>query len=77
MSGESRESGFQVRLAATGASDGVLVAADQLLEFSSTVVTDIFVNWHVRWLPQGAFFLILAHWGGRKVKVVIGGLDAL
>ena len=45
-----------MRLAATGACDGILVAADQLLEFGTTVVTDIFVNWHVLRAPAGAFY---------------------
>ena len=29
--------------------------ADQLLEFGTTVVTDVFVNRHFRWAPASAF----------------------
>src|SRR5579862_4133922 len=57
MGGESRKSGLQVRLATTGARDRLLIAADQLLEFGSTVVTDIFVNWHRRLAPEIVRFL--------------------
>ena len=48
-----------MRFAAVGASDGISIS-NQLFEFRSAIVTDIFVNRHFRWLPQGAFFLILA-----------------
>jgi hypothetical protein len=55
-----------MRLAATGARDSILIAADQLLEFRSTVVTEIFVNRHMALGSLRYVFLILAQVGGGR-----------
>ena len=57
-----------MRLSATRTGQGVLVAANEFLEFRATIVTNIFVNRHFSQAPDYSFSPILSH----KLVVVRG-----